>query len=1129
MRENHMRILSPKEREKVLNEYHCFSFLNYQLKESSESHKIRPVTNSSSSHASGSANSRTPRGPNMLANLRIVLENFRLKKKVAVSDLSRCYRCMYTDHKSNVMRLMVYPRNPLDPNNTEFDILYLERCTYGDQICSCLLEVILREIVSPRCKSSLARKILEEERYVDDLLGGAEKEEELTQAMQDIRDTLGQLGFSFKHLITNYHKFLPDGSSEDGSITPEMTIECVFHHDWNFRLDTLANKPKFNIHKKVRGAYAGPGLSDTNVDEVIVTKRLASRLKGQAFDIDGTFLAPLKAILSIFFSRICTVTDKWDEAIDTIDVALTFEFKSFLKVLQEKLPLVTPSSRCVIPPNASPIAIHGQSDGSAFLSSWVFYLISSHFDSSSPEKYSNITNAGQKIKHHSVPGNECMGFYLLMEGLSAYLFNHHSSIFANQTDEFPIKLGMDSECVLYSLNPFKMNKSVLVKNAVRAIHSFLLDLSTKFPQILFVIYHTISEENCSDLNSKVPADFDACRVMQSHMWRHGLPGFLSDTFPSETKVFLRVKNGQMTWQAPARVNWTCACSICHYSPGIYRMYNNQNIVIDWTAILDSLPLLTRTHASSLLTRRNLKMAVRSLARYLSLCLPQNVLEMVNVPRKWYEIHRLKSELLLDYSEIYGNEINSLFTKMAFLTLVKFSNHNFPPNSTGFQHENIAGIFFVKTRYSREGMRKVFQTDLLPLVSGKDRDLLYRAFQNAHVVKNPAQQLENNTTAHLSVSLTVQLMKTGFSALVSGKLRTMVASWVSKCPHCIRVGGIDRSFTHAAQDPRILSLVGVENPIYQVVSLDLFCDVYVLAHKRARGKPSYGVNILIAGDLISKSVSFVVLDGAKSHDICQGIQQLALKHRLPRIILVDSGPQLKNLGDHEELTQALSLDGIKIIAVPQGHQMANHVERLIGEAKKVLNSLREDTNSSLYRQPQTLLELIGKLNLVESVMSMRPILAHTKDQHEVILTPRRLTHPYLSGEQLNQSVVDILRGVFDPDPIVSQLGRTAHENKVWLQESLIQYLQDSAIRFQSERKGNKQKPAHYELKPKKDDIVFFLDSENRKRFGIILEICELNQVVVRSVLYNKVVERKMHIRVLTLLYRPEEWSGDFPIN
>ena len=73
--EGHMRILSQQEKDTVLAGFHCFSFLNFQLKESSTSHRIRPVTNSSSSHVSGSSNSRCPRGPNMLANLCVVFEN----------------------------------------------------------------------------------------------------------------------------------------------------------------------------------------------------------------------------------------------------------------------------------------------------------------------------------------------------------------------------------------------------------------------------------------------------------------------------------------------------------------------------------------------------------------------------------------------------------------------------------------------------------------------------------------------------------------------------------------------------------------------------------------------------------------------------------------------------------------------------------------------------------------------------------------------------------------------------------------------------------------------------------------------------------------------------------------------
>ena len=121
------------------------------------------------------------------------------------------------------------------------------------------------------------------------------------------------------------------------------------------------------MHKKVRGSYAGPGLGETDVSALIITKRLASRLMGQAFSIDGSFLSPLKAVFAVFFSRICSLTDKWDEAI--LDPELNEEFKTFLKVLQEKLPLMASMPRCVVPPGFFPAGLNGHSDGSLFLSS----------------------------------------------------------------------------------------------------------------------------------------------------------------------------------------------------------------------------------------------------------------------------------------------------------------------------------------------------------------------------------------------------------------------------------------------------------------------------------------------------------------------------------------------------------------------------------------------------------------------------------------------------------------------------------------------------------------------------------------------------------------------------------------
>ena len=70
-----MKVLTKAEESQVLQDFHCFSYLNFQLKDSSSSQKVRPVTNSSSSHPSGSFNSRTCKGPNMLNNLKVIFES----------------------------------------------------------------------------------------------------------------------------------------------------------------------------------------------------------------------------------------------------------------------------------------------------------------------------------------------------------------------------------------------------------------------------------------------------------------------------------------------------------------------------------------------------------------------------------------------------------------------------------------------------------------------------------------------------------------------------------------------------------------------------------------------------------------------------------------------------------------------------------------------------------------------------------------------------------------------------------------------------------------------------------------------------------------------------------------------
>ena len=428
-----------------------------------------------------------------------------------------------------------------------------------------------------------------------------------------------------------------------------------------------------------------------------------------------------------------------------------------------------------------------------------------------------------------------------------------------------------------------------------------------------------SEQNCADQNSKIPADHDPCRIMETSFWRHGLPQFLDESFPPEENVFLKVKNGELEWVGKNKsepVN--CICVVCSSYTTVVSSkstsISDPTLYPDWFLLLDALPVLTTDHVSSLLKRRNIKMAVRSLSRYLAICLPEDILKILCVPQKWYGSHLLSTLDLQDCTQISGDEIPAMLQKLAFLTLVKSSNAFFPPKSSSICSELMGGIFVSTTRYSLDGMDKVFKTQLVPLISSADKIFLFRLFQNAHIVRNPAHA-HGLGPAHLSVSLTTQLMKTGFTAVLVGKIRTLVSGWIGKCPHCIRLGSVERSFTHSPEDPRILSLIGVNSPVFQCVSIDLFTEVYVLAHSRARGRPSYPVAILVIADLISKTVCFIVLDGAKMTDVCKGLQQLALRYRMPDIMIVDAGPQLRNLSDQTELLNALSLTEVKIVTVP----------------------------------------------------------------------------------------------------------------------------------------------------------------------------------------------------------------------
>ena len=109
---------------------------------------------------------------------------------------------------------------------------------------------------------------------MDDVLTSHANKELLTQALDDIVQTLENHGFLIKRIISNklrYHQekgLLSDpDTSTDGTFTAEEVEETTFHHTFNWKHDTLKLNLTLNVHPKSRVMSAGPDLDETDVEK----------------------------------------------------------------------------------------------------------------------------------------------------------------------------------------------------------------------------------------------------------------------------------------------------------------------------------------------------------------------------------------------------------------------------------------------------------------------------------------------------------------------------------------------------------------------------------------------------------------------------------------------------------------------------------------------------------------------------------------------------------------------------------------------------------------------------------------------------------------------------------------------
>ena len=1133
--DGHLKILSLSETNNILKESHCFSYLNYTQKLSSQGHKIRPVSNSSANHQSGSANSWLPKGSSNLCDIVNIFESFRLHPFCLISDIKRCYRSILSSNQSNRARLHMYPLEPLDPKCTVYTVMMYLCCTYGDTPIATCLELIMHYFVAPRVKDDLARRMLLTKRYVDDLLFSCGSKQELVRAMHAVEVALNSLGFELKVVLSssNFHHTIPNLKSYSKPWQPhdtsnsEKPLEVIFGHVWNFTDDSL--RPNFMLFtgKKARGSFDGDSLQKTDLSKVKVTKRLVSSLTAQVYELDGCWSSILKTHLKILFSKCCLVTQSWCE--DLTSTQIGEDVIKFLQVLKDKLHLIPTLPRCVVPIGYRVTQLNTFSDGSLTSCSYTIYLGMT----TGTNRKSQLARACSKQKCHSIPCMEAAALWLSIEATVKYFLGHMDVFFAVRK----IVFNVDSECVLYSLNPSSPSSSILIKNVSSRVHTTCKEL-TRLHKVEVVFAHVDSLSNPADLNSKWSSNMDPVSLSLEPIWQFGPPELCTPTYPPASKSFMRVWQGEITWLWSSRT--PASASLAGYScihPDCISSQTEQLIkvgstvsvclpptivgahtgiapagILTWLKLLQHIPLLSDKYYDKILTDFHLERMVLSVCKILQVYLPVEIKNSLRWQSSW-----------VSYSLQPPARPSPLMAQISFLTMLKksWAIHGFSEVKPG-QGQVVQGIVFATLRLSQNTIHKVFKCNLVPVMPSKDFKMFYRVFSFCHI----APMGSGGEKAHLPGYLTLSSMRSGPFASLSARQGARVQSLMRACTACTRRRG-GEPYTHCLGPPMLSAFVGQVDPLFASISIDIFSGFSCSQFRGARGKgSSFTVSVLIAQCMATRNISFVLLEDSKADSIKKALTNLFIRHRTPALILADKDSAFTSLLCNSSFSQDL---GIKIVIAEGRHQFANYVESAIASCKEILKSLRRDFDKSIFSQSQTIIDLARKLELTSYVMGFSPILKGDSPESN-FLTARHFSRLYISPQQDMVDVERIVDGVLC-DNLEAILTIRKNMNSCF-QSALISHLASSSVRYNPERLGDTSRTSSDKrvLHPIPEDIILSKAHDGLLRIGRIMEVgVGTNQHLVRIRWHSLATDMTIHTRKLRLLYRGSQIDAEgFPL-
>lgn len=321
------------------------------LKESSSTTKLRTVFDASCKTSNGlSLNDILLQGPKLQTNICDLILQFRVHNVVFVCDVRQMFRQIRVDPASQRFQCIVWRSSPED----ELSVYQLTTVTYGVKSSPYLAIRTLHQLAEDEGHDFPdAARVLKEQTYVDDVLGGGETLEEAKALQAQLIDLLARGGFELRKWFSNEPQLLEQLPSTHLE-TPGFLCSSELPHFSILGLQWTPTSDNF--------------IYQISMPQESCTKRQILSCVAKIYDPCG-FLAPITMWCKCLMQLLWTLGLGWD---DVIPAELLTKWQTFVS----QLPLIEQIQipRRLLLSQALSVQLHGFSDGSEAGYAAVVYL-----------------------------------------------------------------------------------------------------------------------------------------------------------------------------------------------------------------------------------------------------------------------------------------------------------------------------------------------------------------------------------------------------------------------------------------------------------------------------------------------------------------------------------------------------------------------------------------------------------------------------------------------------------------------------------------------------------------------------------------------------------------------------------